>query len=84
VRRCWARCCRRSRPFTVVEATVISLILTLLGFLGGLALSAENAGAGIKDWGTLIPGHGGMLDRLDSMFLSAPVFFQIVRVGWAS
>jgi len=71
-------------PFTVVEAAVISLILTLLGFLGGLALSAEKRRRGIKDWGTLIPGHGGMLDRLDSMFLSAPVFFQLVRVGWAS
>jgi len=71
-------------PFTVVEAAVISLILTLLGFLGGLALSAEKRRRGIKDWGTLIPGHGGMLDRLDSMFLSAPVFFQLVRVGGKS
>jgi phosphatidate cytidylyltransferase len=71
-------------PFTVVEAAVISLILTLLGFVGGLALSAEKRRRGIKDWGTLLPGHGGMLDRLDSMFLSAPVFFQIVRVGWTS
>ena len=71
-------------PFTFVEAAVISLILTLLGFLGGLVLSGEKRRRGIKDWGTLIPGHGGMLDRLDSMFLSAPVFFQLVRVGWAT
>ena len=71
-------------PFTFVEAALISLVLTLLGFLGGLVLSAEKRRRGIKDWGTLIPGHGGMLDRLDSVFLSAPVFFQLVRVGWAT
>jgi len=71
-------------PFTVAEAASISLVLTLLGFLGGLALSAQKRRRGIKDWGTLIPGHGGMLDRLDSLFLSAPVFLQIVRIGWAS
>jgi phosphatidate cytidylyltransferase len=71
-------------PFTVAEAAVISLVLTLLGFLGGLALSAQKRRRGIKDWGTLIPGHGGMLDRLDSLILSAPVFLQIVRIGWAS
>jgi phosphatidate cytidylyltransferase len=71
-------------PFTVGEAATISLVLTLLGFVGGLALSTEKRRRGIKDWGTLIPGHGGMLDRLDSLFLSAPVFLQIVRIGWAS
>jgi phosphatidate cytidylyltransferase len=71
-------------PFTVLEAAVISLALTLLGFLGGLLLSAQKRERGIKDWGTLIPGHGGMLDRVDSLFLSAPVFLQVVRVGWAS
>ena len=71
-------------PFTVVEAAVISLLLTLLGFLGGLVLSAQKRQRGIKDWGTLIPGHGGMLDRLDSVFLSAPVFLEVLRIGWAS
>jgi phosphatidate cytidylyltransferase len=71
-------------PFTVVEAAVISLVLTVLGFAGGLVLSAEKRRRGIKDWGTLLPGHGGMLDRLDSMFLSAPVFLALVRGGWAA
>ena len=71
-------------PFTVAEAAAISLMLTLLGFLGGLALSAQKRRRGIKDWGTLIPGHGGMLDRLDSVFLSAPVFLETVRIGWAA
>ena len=71
-------------PFTAAEAALISLALTLLAFLGGLALSAHKRRRGIKDWGTLIPGHGGMLDRVDSLFLSAPVFLQIVRIGWGS
>ena len=71
-------------PFTVIEAAVISLMLTLLGFLGGLVLSAQKRRRGIKDWGTLIRGHGGMLDRLDSVFLSAPAFLEVVRIGWAA
>ena len=71
-------------PFSTGEAAVVSLALTVLGFLGGLLLSAEKRRRGIKDWGTLIPGHGGMLDRVDSLFLSAPVFLHVVRIGWAS
>jgi phosphatidate cytidylyltransferase len=71
-------------PFTIVEGTLISLLITLLGFAGGLALSAVKRRRGIKDWGTLIPGHGGMLDRIDSLFLSAPAFYYLLRYGWAN
>jgi phosphatidate cytidylyltransferase len=71
-------------PFTRREAVLISLLITLLGFLGGLAMSAIKRRRGIKDWGSLIPGHGGMLDRLDSLCLSAPVFFYLLRLGWGS
>lgn len=70
-------------PFSMIEAADISLAITLLGFLGGLLLSAWKRRRGIKDWGTLIRGHGGMLDRLDSLCLSAPVFLHVVRIGWA-
>lgn len=69
-------------PFSVPEAALISLLITLLGFLGGLAMSALKRSRGIKDWSKLIPGHGGMLDRLDSLFLSAPAFFYLLRFGW--
>jgi phosphatidate cytidylyltransferase len=69
-------------PFTVVQAALISLTITLLGFFGGLVMSAIKRDRGIKDWGTMIEGHGGMLDRLDSVCFSAPVFFHVVRFWW--
>ena len=71
-------------PFGTGGAALIALGLSVLGVLGGLALSASKRRRGIKDWGTLIPGHGGMLDRLDSLCLSAPVFYYGVRLGWAT
>ena len=69
-------------PFSIAAAALISLAITLMGFLGGLVMSAIKRDRGVKDWGTLIEGHGGMLDRLDSVCFSAPVFFHIVRYGW--
>ena len=69
-------------PFSIATAALIALAITLMGFLGGLVMSAIKRDRGVKDWGTLIEGHGGMLDRLDSVCFSAPVFFHIVRYGW--
>lgn len=69
-------------PFGPLEAMLVSLLLSLLGFAGGLMMSAEKRRRGIKDWGNLLPGHGGMLDRLDSLFLSAPFFYWLLRYGW--
>ena len=69
-------------PFTPLQAALISLGMTLMGFLGGLVMSAIKRDRGVKDWGALIEGHGGMLDRLDSVCFSAPVFFHIVRYWW--
>ncbi|SBT05271.1 Phosphatidate cytidylyltransferase [Candidatus Accumulibacter aalborgensis] len=71
-------------PFTIVEGTLISLLITLLGFASGLAMSAVKRRRGIKDWGSLIPGHGGILDRIDSLFLPAPAFYYLLRYGWAN
>lgn len=70
-------------PFSFIEAAFISLIITLLGFMGGLVMSAIKRDHGIKDWGAMIEGHGGMLDRLDSVCFAAPIFFHIVRYWWA-
>jgi len=69
-------------PFSPGEAALISLVITLMGFLGGLVMSAIKRDRGVKDWGAMIEGHGGMLDRLDSLCFSAPVFFHIVRYWW--
>lgn len=69
-------------PFTAAQAALIALTITLMGFFGGLVMSAIKRDRGVKDWGTLIEGHGGMLDRIDSVCFSAPVFFHIVRYGW--
>lgn len=69
-------------PFTPWQAAGLALGISLLGVLGGLLLSAEKRRRGIKDWGTLVPGHGGVLDRLDSVYLSAPGFYLAVILGW--
>jgi phosphatidate cytidylyltransferase len=66
-------------PFSRVQAAAMALVIALMGFLGGLVLSAIKRDRGIKDWGHLIEGHGGILDRLDSVCFSAPVFFHLTR-----
>jgi phosphatidate cytidylyltransferase len=66
-------------PFTVSQATLMALLIAILGFLGGLVMSAIKRARGIKDWSSLIEGHGGMLDRIDSLCFSAPVFFHLTR-----
>jgi phosphatidate cytidylyltransferase len=69
-------------PFSPAQAALVSLAIVLMGFFGGLVMSAIKRDRGVKDWGTLIEGHGGMLDRIDSVCFSAPVFFHIVRYWW--
>jgi phosphatidate cytidylyltransferase len=69
-------------PFEFWQAFVISLVLTLLGFCGGLVMSGIKRDKGIKDWGQMIEGHGGILDRFDSVCFAAPIFFHIVRYWW--
>jgi phosphatidate cytidylyltransferase len=66
-------------PFTPLVAGGMALIITLMGFLGGLVMSAIKRDRGVKDWGHMIEGHGGMLDRLDSVCFAAPIFFHVVR-----
>lgn len=69
-------------PFNFWQAALVALLINLLGYFGGLVLSAIKRDNGVKDWGTLIGGHGGMLDRVDSLIFSAPIFFHLVRHGW--
>ncbi|MBB4226775.1 MULTISPECIES: phosphatidate cytidylyltransferase [Rhizobium] len=70
-------------PFTPLQAGLLSLVITLMGFFGGLVMSAIKRDRGVKDWGNLIEGHGGLIDRLDSVVFSAPIFFHLVRYWWS-
>jgi len=66
-------------PFSSLETLGVSLLVTIVGFFGGAVMSAIKRDFGVKDFGALIPGHGGMLDRVDSLCYAAPVFFHFVR-----
>lgn len=66
-------------PFSLREAAALSTVIVVMGIAGGLALSAVKRSLGAKDWGTMIEGHGGVMDRLDSVAFAAPVFFHLTR-----
>ena len=71
-------------PFAFWQAFLVSLLIAVMGFFGGLVMSAIKRDKGVKDWGHLIAGHGGFIDRLDSVVFSAPVFFHVVRYFWST
>lgn len=64
-------------PFSPLQAAIMALIICLAGFAGGLVMSAIKRDLGAKDWGSSIAGHGGFMDRLDSMCFAAPLFFHL-------
>jgi phosphatidate cytidylyltransferase len=66
-------------PFTPLQSAGMSLAITLTGFGGGLVMSAIKRDRGVKDYGNLIEGHGGVMDRIDSLCFAAPVFFHFTR-----
>jgi phosphatidate cytidylyltransferase len=71
-----------STPFTPLQAAGMAAVIVAMGFFGGLVMSAIKRDRGMKDYGELIPGHGGVLDRIDSLCFAAPVFFHLVRWIW--
>ena len=70
-------------PFKPWQAALMSLTIVVMGFGGGIVMSAVKRDAGVKDYGQLIPGHGGIMDRIDSLCFAAPVFFHLTRYYFA-
>lgn len=66
-------------PFNPFQAAGMSLAITLMGFAGGLTMSAIKRDRGVKDFGASLAGHGGVLDRIDSLCFAAPIFFHLTR-----
>jgi phosphatidate cytidylyltransferase len=70
-------------PFSPIQSMGFAALIVVFGFVGGLVLSGVKRSLGVKDWGSSISGHGGALDRLDSLSFSAPIFFHLVRYFFA-
>ena len=67
-------------PFNQWQAALMSLVIGVMGFAGGMTMSAIKRDRGVKDYGTLVTGHGGVLDRIDSLCFAAPVFFHLTKL----
>ena len=66
-------------PFTSYGAGFMALIISIMATSGTMTLSAIKRDRGVKDCGTLVQGHAGVLDRIDSLCFAAPIFFHLTR-----
>jgi phosphatidate cytidylyltransferase len=66
-------------PFSHKDAFLVGLIIAIAGFIGDVIMSALKRDIGVKDTGQLLPGHGGLLDRIDSLLFTTPLYFHFIR-----
>jgi phosphatidate cytidylyltransferase len=67
-------------PFqNIWQAALMSMVIAVMGFAGGMTMSAIKRDRGVRDYGTLVEGHGGVLDRIDAICFAAPVFYHLTR-----
>jgi phosphatidate cytidylyltransferase len=66
-------------PFTHWQAALMGMSIAVMGFAGAMTMSAIKRDRGVRDYGTLVEGHGGVLDRIDAICFAAPVFYHVTR-----
>lgn len=66
-------------PFTIWEAACMSMVIGVMGMFGCMTMSAIKRDRGVTDYGSLVQGHAGILDRIDTLCFAAPVFFHLTR-----
>jgi phosphatidate cytidylyltransferase len=72
-------------PFRDIwQAALASMIIAVMGFAGAMTMSAIKRDRGVRDYGTLVEGHGGVLDRIDAICFAAPVFYHVTRQIFAA
>jgi len=69
--------------FNLLIAALLGIILSCIGIVGDLVESLIKRASGVKDSGQLLPGHGGLLDRVDSLLLTGPVLYYLLYWGFA-
>ena len=71
-------------PFQPWESACLAAVIALMGFAGGMTMSAIKRDRGVRDYGTLVTGHTGVLDRIDSICFAAPVFYHLTRLIYSA